>query len=105
MYIFQIFLILNFAFCTFVLIKNEMVYHFEIFLVEKCYIAISNHTSHIPTGSSKEELEQHREKYIRMHQLWDEISDISHAKMIFSFKPLKPEYWLNEEQLEFINNV
>ena len=37
-----------------------------------------------------------------LENIWCEITDISYAKMLFSFKPLKPEYWLNEKQLNFL---
>lgn len=42
-------------------------------------------------------------EYIVLLDMWAEITDISYTKMLFSFKPLTPEYWLNEKQLKFLS--
>ena len=34
--------------------------------------------------------------------VWNSIMDIPYEKFLFSFKPLRPEYWLTEEQLDFL---
>lgn len=37
-----------------------------------------------------------------LNQLWDEISNISYERMLYSLKPLTPEAWLTDEQLKFL---
>ena len=47
--------------------------------------------------------ERAQEEHELLRDVWDEITNISYGKMLFSFKPLKPEYWLNEKQLKFLS--
>ena len=40
-----------------------------------------------------------------MKEMWINIMDnMEYDKLVFSFKPLKDKYWLNKEQLEFLNS-
>lgn len=34
--------------------------------------------------------------------VWDAIDRYSYEKMLFSFKPLKLEYWFTEEEIEYL---
>lgn len=34
--------------------------------------------------------------------LWRKLDDISCEKMLFSFKPLKMEYWFTDEELKLL---
>ena len=45
---------------------------------------------------------EEEQQYDRLHAIWMSIEDISYYKLLFSFKPLKEEFWLNEEQLRFL---
>lgn len=45
---------------------------------------------------------EEEEQYDRMHAIWMSIEDISYYRLLFSFKPLKEKYWLNEEQMKFL---
>jgi hypothetical protein len=40
--------------------------------------------------------------YAELRRIWLSINKISPNKMLYSFKPLKPKYWLNEEQMKFL---
>lgn len=79
------------------LIRNFKVFKFQIYLNEQGYNICKKHLDSV---------EHFDEKAWNEHELleniWREITDISYAKMLFSFKPLKPEYWLNEKQLDFL---
>lgn len=45
---------------------------------------------------------EEEEQYDRLHAIWMSIEDISYYRLLFSFKPLREEFWLNEEQLKFL---
>lgn len=83
--------------CAWLLIRNFKVFKFQIYLNEQGYNICKKHLDSV---------EHFDEKAWNEHELleniWREITDISYAKMLFSFKPLKPEYWLNEKQLNFL---
>ena len=42
-------------------------------------------------------------KHTYLHSVWNSINDISYIRMLLSFKPLKPKYWLTREQQDFFN--
>ena len=97
----ETFVVLSFVVITIVgawlLIRNFKVFEFQLYLNELGYNICKKHLDSV---------EHFDEKAWNEHELledmWDEITDISYAKMLFSFKPLKPEYWLNEKQLDFL---
>lgn len=76
-------------------------YKFVTSLNETCYQVCLNHSTKICDCNNLEDFIKEHE---RLEDMWKSISDISYEKMVFSLKPLKPKYWLNKEQLEFINN-
>ena len=45
---------------------------------------------------------EEEQQYDKMHAIWMSIESISYYRLLFSFKPLKEEFWLNEEQLKFL---
>lgn len=92
-----IFLILD----IYILIRNCFVYRFKKSLNDMCYLACKDHDRKIYENNNHEDFTNEHERVIG---IWDSIVGISYGKMLFSFKPLKPKYWLNKEQLEFINN-
>ena len=82
-------------------IRNYFVCEFVTSLNETCYRVCLNHINKIYDCNNIEDFMKEHE---RLEDIWKSISDISYEKILFSFKPLKPKYWLNEEQLNFINN-
>lgn len=79
------------------LIRNYNVFIFQLYLVEQGYNICKKHLDSVEHFDEKE-----WDKHQLLRNMWNEIADISYAKMLFSFKPLKPEYWLNEKQLDFL---
>lgn len=69
-------------------------------LAYKCYIVCNDFIRSIP--KDRDTTWEEEEHYDRLKDTWKSIEAISRYKMIFSFKPLKEEVWLNEEQLRFI---
>ena len=88
-------LFLVWSFCL--IIRNFAVFNFCVALNRACYLKSIEHINN--TTKFDEEWEREHE---RIHKLWDEITDVPYVKMLFSSAPLKPEYWLNDEQLEFL---
>ena len=90
------------AFCLFLtlgiylLIRNISVYKFEILLNTRCYEICQKHLRSLDE-LTPEAMEDHQE----LVNVWHSIMDIPYGKFLFSFKPLKPEYWLTEKQLAF----
>lgn len=84
--------------CVWLLIRNFKVFKFQIYLNEQSYNICVKHLDSVEFLDEKA-LEEHE----LLRVMWDEITNISYGKMLFSFKPLKPEYWLNEKQLKFLS--
>ena len=80
------------------LIRNYKVFKFQMYLNEQGYNICVKHIDSVECFDEKA-LYEHK----LLEDMWDEITDISYEKMLFSFKPLKPEYWLNEKQLKFLS--
>lgn len=94
-------LLIVFLLSIYILIRNNFVYKFVTNLNETCYQICLNHSNKIFDYNN---LEDFMKEHERMEDMWESISKIKYEKMLYSFKPLKPKYWLNKEQLEFINN-
>lgn len=92
-----LFAIVIFAVCIWLLIRNIKVFNFQIDLNQQGYTICKKHLDSVELFDEKA---QNEHEFLR--DIWYEITDISYAKMLFSFKPLKPEYWLNEKQLDFL---
>ena len=90
---FVVILIVN----VWVLIRNRKVYAFKMYLNEHGYNICKNYLESVVYFDEKT-LNEHK----LLQDMWDSITDIPYEKMLFSFKPLKPEYWLNEKQLDFL---
>lgn len=87
---------------VYILIRNNFVYEFVTSLNETCYQVCLNHNDKIYDYNNLKDFMKEHEK---LEDIWKSISEIGYEKMLYSFKPLKPKYWLNKEQLEFINNL
>lgn len=94
-------LLIIFLSSMYILVRNNFVYKFVTNLNETCYQICLNHSNKIFDYNN---LEDFMKEHERMEDMWESISKIKYEKMLYSFKPLKPKYWLNKEQLEFINN-
>ena len=81
----------------YLLIRNLFVYDFEILLNKRCYEICQNHLKSLDKRTP-ETMKDHQE----LVNVWNSIMDIPYEKFLFSFKPLRPEYWLTEEQLDFL---
>ena len=84
----------------YILYRNDKVRDFKIRLNNEGYDALKRYIDSLPDDEklSKETLD----KWHELDSIWDSINEISYDKMLYSFKPLKPEYWLNEEQLKYL---
>ena len=70
-------------------IRNVKVYKFRRYIAGLIYLkALNMLNNNIPI----EEIDH----------LWDIINNVSYNKMLFSFKPLKLEYWFTNEEIEKI---
>lgn len=94
-------LLIVFLSSIYILVRNNFVYKFVTNLNETCYQICLNHNDKIYDCNN---LEDFMKEHERLEDMWESISKIKYEKILYSFKPLKPEYWLNKEQLEFINN-
>lgn len=79
------------------IIRNFKVYAFQIYLNDCGYNICMKYLDSVKHFDEKA-LNEHK----LLREMWDEIANIPYEKMLFSFKPLKPEYWLNEKQLDFL---
>lgn len=94
-------LLIVFLSSIYILVRNNFVYKFVTNLNETCYQICLNHSNKIYGYNNLEDFIKEHEK---LEDMWESISKIKYEKILYSFKPLKPKYWLNKEQLEFINN-
>lgn len=97
----EIFAVLFFAVIVIVsvwiLIRNLMVFEFKEYLNQQGYNICTKYLNSVEHFDEKAQNE-----YKLLKDMWDEIVDIPYEKMLFSFKPLKSEHWLNKEQLDFL---
>lgn len=80
--------------------RNNKVYEFKKYLNNKGYSVCCKYLLSIQDEEYGQDERVIHEIYRAM---WDSISDISYYKMLYSFKPLKEEYWLTKEQIKFLH--
>lgn len=80
--------ILCLAFCIWLLIRNHKTYKFMTGVSRMCYDAISR------------ALDKGILDVDEYYEVWNKLS---YHKVLFSFKPLKLEYWFTEEEIELLN--
>lgn len=86
------FVILIVAANLYILIRNEKVFVFRTYILDRAYDELLR--------ISHEDID----KYESMHKEWDKIYDRhSYNKMLSSFKPLKSEHWFTEEEIKKFN--
>ena len=81
----------------YLLIRNYYVYIFEDWLNDRSCTICQMYLESCDRFTSRE-IEEHKV----LVEVWESIMDIPYEKFLFSFKPLKPEYWLTEKQLDFL---
>ena len=74
-----------------------MVFVFQMYLIDQGHNICKKHLDSVELFDKNAQKEHEI-----LRNTWEEIVNISYEKMLFSFKPLKPEYWLNEKQLKFL---
>lgn len=83
----------------YLLIRNNLVCRFTLQLNEGGYKIVTNYLDSCGDYLTDDELKN----YEYLHSIWVSINNISYTRMLFSFKPLTPKYWLTEEQQDFLN--
>ena len=97
-------LLLTLAMLAFVLValtRNEEVYKYRCQLIDRSYKVCTSYLESIrDVGIDKEK----RDRMDELRNIWASITNISYDKMCWMFwKPLKDEYWLTKEQIDFLN--
>lgn len=83
--------------------RNDDVKKFRDYLKEQGYWVCKSFLNDIdPIHISEWDFHYKIKEYNKLKELYDSITDISYYKMLFSFKPLEEEYWLTEEQVDFL---
>lgn len=83
--------------CVYLIHRNDRVYEYQTDLNHRCYEICSAYCNTLPNDE---------EYYEKIEKQWDLITSISYVKMLFMFwRPLKDEYWLAEEQIDFLNRT
>lgn len=83
----------------FFIVRIAEVRKFKEKLTYKCSEVCDAFICFIP--NNRDTTLEEEEHYDKLKAIWMSIEDISY-RMLFSFKPLKEECWLSEEQLRFI---
>lgn len=86
----------------YILLRNNRVYVFRLTLNDMGYNIVQEYLFNIPVDSTEEDYNSYMAEHKKLRSIWHSINDISYNKMMFSIKPLKPEYWLTKEQLDFL---
>ena len=86
----------------YILLRNNKVCVFRLTLNDMGYNIVQKYLSNIPVDSTEEDYNSYMAEHKKLRSIWHSINDISYNKMVFSIKPLKPEYWLTKEQLDFL---
>ena len=83
--------------CVLIMYRIDRVYWFKRKLSDLGYNICKNYLEQIEMFTEEEVFH-----YAELRRIWLSINEISPNKMLYSFKPLKPKYWLNEEQMKFL---
>ena len=81
--------------------RNEKVYDFRIEINNKCYGVLRDFLDSL---KDDKELYERYGEYKQLEMKESEIlSKHSYESMLYSLKPLKPEYWFTNEEIEFMD--
>lgn len=94
-----VFAIVTIAVLYFIVRASE-VRNFKDELTYRSCDIITDYINSLP--DNRDTTPEEEEQYDRMHAIWLSIEGISYYRLLFSFKPLKEKYWLNEEQMKFL---
>lgn len=83
----------------YLMIRNILVFNFVRYLNRRGYEICKNYIDSIPDSEYDSEAQKN---LMILRETWESICDIPYSRMVLSFKPLKPEYWLDEKQLNFL---
>ena len=102
--VFFIIIVLPIAVYIYFGFRNYMVYKYGKELTHRCYTICRGYTHGIYTPCSDEEFEIHRSNMDANEQMWKSIETAaSYDKLLYSLKPLKDKYWLNEKQIKWLS--
>ena len=91
--------VLLFVIGVYLLYRNSKVYRFRVEIINSSYNVLKEFLASI---KDDEEFLSKREEYLKLEKMSEIILDTSYEKMLLSIKPLKLEYWFNEEEINFI---
>lgn len=86
--------------CLYFEYRNDKVYRFLKGLNNDCSKILINYLNN---ASWTERPIESQKTYKKMDVMADSIRELEYNKLLFSFKPLKVEYWLTHEQIAFLN--
>ena len=82
----------------YVMIRNHRVYKFQVIVGEMAFLVMDDFLSSVKA----DEFVKRRAEYEETDRMIKRITSKSYERMVFSFKPLKLEYWYSEEEIAFI---
>ncbi len=77
--------------------RNFMVRDFMISLSERSYGVLKK------CLDDCDSMEKYQSEFPQMEKIADSIRELKFEKVLYSFKPLRYEYWLTKEQIDFLN--
>lgn len=88
----------------YVLFRNEKVCEFQLALIDASYNIVMEYLDTLDFDKIDDDtFNKGMERYRELYNIYDSICNLSYDKMLFSLKPLKVNYWLTEEQINFLN--
>lgn len=83
---------------TYLMIRNHRVYKFQTVVAELAFLVMDDFLSSVKAY----EFVKRDAEYMEMDRMIKRITSKSYNRMLYSFKPLKLEYWYSEEEIAFI---
>ena len=83
---------------TYIMIRNYRVYKFQTVVAELAFLVMDDFLSSVKA----DELVKRYAEYTETDRMIKRITSRSYDRMLYSFKPLKLEYWYSEEEIAFI---
>ncbi len=84
----------------YILIRNFRVYRFQMRITDGCFGYLLGYLHQFKDDS---EFSEHLDEYYEKQSIMYEMADrYSYGSMLFSFTPLKLEYWFDDDEIRFI---
>ena len=83
-----------------VLVRNNEVYKYRMGLIDRSFAVCGTYLKSIEW---KTYTLAKQEKFEELSKTAQSIMNVSYEAMVFSLKPLRDEFWLTKEQIEFLN--